>query len=418
MTDQAPVTDANQCMKCGFCMSTCPVYGNDHMESHVARGRNMLIREVLEGRRKPDADYRDALSSCLLCTRCEAVCPARVPSTGINLAARSALAETGELTFTQKAIHRMLLNHRSQVARLMGLSVILPGIRFKADRGAKTLRHLADLALVLAGKVSLPKFSASFLSNRAPRQTLPAAGTTYRGRVAFFPGCNYELFFSGVGMDVISALSRWGYEVVLPPNQTCCGLAVYNTGDRATAKRMAEHNLRALEGFDYVITGCATCGTALKGYGGWFGDGDPLAGQARALSGIVRDFSEFMALEDLDGLTAPAGISTVTYHDPCHLRWHQGVYEAPREIIGAVRGIKYIEMEMAEKCCGQGGSFGIKHPEASLALLSRKMESVRQTGARTIVTSCPGCTLQLMDGARRHGLPVEVVHISRLFAGK
>jgi glycolate oxidase iron-sulfur subunit len=278
------------------------------------------------------------------------------------------------------------------------------------------LRHLADLAMVLAGKVSLPRFTASFLSNRVPRITPPAAGTGRRGRVAFFPGCNYEFFFSDVGVDVVSALSGAGYEVVLPPEQTCCGLAVYNAGDREAARKMAEYNLRALSGFDYVVTACATCGTALKGYGEWFEESNPLRREADRISASVRDFSEFMAREDLGGLCIPAGISTVTYHDPCHLRWHQGVHEAPREILGAVKNLRFVEMDMAEKCCGQGGSFGIKHPEASLALLAQKMGSARRTGAQAIVTSCPGCTMQLMDGVRRHGLSVEVMHISRLFS--
>ncbi len=417
MAGKVPVTDASQCMKCGFCMSTCPVYRTDLKESHVARGRNILIREVAEGRREPDAGYRDALSYCLLCRRCEAVCPARVPSTGINLAARSEIAADGGLTLSQKFIHRLLSKHRSAVARILGLSAILPGTRF-TQRGGKPLRHLADLALVLAGKVSLPRLSASFLSNRVSRRTPPAAGMPRRGTVAFFPGCNYEFFFSDVGVDVISALSGAGWEVVFPPAQTCCGLAVYNTGDRETARKMAAYNLRALSGFDHVITACATCGTALKGYGEWFDQGDPLLGQAERLSASVQDFSEFMAREDPRGLCAPAGLTTVTYHDPCHLRWHQGVYEAPRKILGAVEGLSFVEMDMAEKCCGQGGSFGIKHPEASLALLSQKMESAKRTGAQAIVTSCPGCTMQLLDGVRRHGLSMEVMHISRLFASR
>jgi len=417
MAGKVPVTDASQCMKCGFCMSTCPVYRSDLTETHVARGRNLLIREVAEGKREPDAGYRNALSCCLLCRRCEAVCPARVPSTEINLAARSELAAGGGLTLSQKIIHRLISKHRSAVARILGLSAILPGVRL-TERGGKPLRHLADLALVLAGKVSLPRFSASFLSNRVPRRTPAAAGVAYRGRVAFFPGCNYEFFFSDVGVDVISALSGAGCEVVFPPNQTCCGLAVYNTGDRETARKMAAYNLRALEGFDHVITACATCGTALKGYGEWFDEGDPLFEPAVRLSASVKDFSAFMALGDLGGLRAPEGISTVTYHDPCHLRYHQGVYEAPREILGAVQGLRFVEMDMAEKCCGQGGSFGIKHPEASLALLSQKMGSAKRTGAQAIVTSCPGCTMQLLDGVRRHGLSMEVMHISRLFRKK
>jgi len=268
---------------------------------------------------------------------------------------------------------------------------------------------------VLAGKVALPRFSASLFTSRVPRCTPPAPGTAHRGRVAFFPGCNYEFFFSDVGVDVVSALSLSGYEVVLPPGQTCCGLAVLNTGDRETARRMAERNLRALSGFDHIITACATCGTALKGYGEWFEDGHSLSLQARRLSDSVEDFSEFMARQDRGGLSAPAGLTTVTYHDPCHLRWHQGVYEAPRKILGAIEGLAFVEMDMGEKCCGQGGSFGIKHPEASLALLAQKMDSVKRTGAQAIVTSCPGCTIQLLDGVRRHGLSVEVMHISRLF---
>jgi len=417
MADRISVGDANRCMKCGFCMSKCPVYRTDYMESHVARSRNILIREVAEGKRPPDAEYQEALSWCLLCKRCETVCPARVPSTDINLAARTALAEKGGLSLVQKIIHHLILKHRSALARILGLSVILPGTRL-LDRGGKPLRHLADLALVLAGKVAFPKFTASFLANRLPHRTQPAPGTTQRGRLAFFPGCNYEFFFTGVGLDVVSALSRSGFEVIYPEGQTCCGLAVFNTGDQDTARRMAETNLKVLSSFDHVITGCASCGTALKAYKEWFDEGHPLSGQARQFSETVQDFSEFMARQDLGGLTAPEGFSTVTYHDPCHLRGHQGVSEAPRKILGAVQGMNFVEMDMAEKCCGQGGSFGIKHPEASLALLAQKMESVKRTGAQAIVTSCPGCTLQLMDGAKRHGLSVEIMHISRLFKNR
>ena len=408
---------ADQCMKCGFCMSTCPVYGVDQMESHVARGRNMLIREVSGGGRKPDPDYRDALAHCLLCRRCEAVCPARVPSADINLAAREALVEKTGLSFSQKIIHRLILKRRSAIARILGMSAILPGLPLKKNM-RKPLHHLADLALVLSAKVPLPRISASFLSKRLPYRTPPATGTSAKGRVAFFPGCNYEFFFSDVGMDVVSALASSGYEVIFPPQQTCCGLAVYNTGDRETARQLAAHNLRALAGFDHVITACATCGTALKSYGEWFGQGHRLARRSKQISAKVKDFSEFMARQDLGDIHAPAGLSTVTYHDPCHLRWHQGVYEAPRKILQAVQGLNLVEMDMAEKCCGQGGSFGVKHPEASLALLSRKMDSVKRTGAQAIVTSCPGCTMQLLDGARRHGLGVAVIHISRLLANR
>lgn len=414
MAGAPPENDAARCMKCGFCMATCPVYRINHKESHVARGRNVLIREVANGRKLPDGEFREALSQCLLCKRCEAVCLARVPSAEINLSARQALIEKYGRSFSQKLIHRLILKHRSAVARLIGLSTILPGLRLKG-KGAKPLRHLADLALALSRRVPFSRMPASFLRNRIPYRSLSAGGKPRRGRVAFFPGCNYEFFFSDVGVDVVGALTNAGYEVIFPPGQTCCGMAVYNTGDRETARRMAEYNLQVLSGYDHVITACATCGTALKGYGDWFGEDHPLSQRAKEVSKTVSDFSEFMAREEQVGLRAPSGISVVTYHDPCHLRWHQGVYDAPRKILGSVHGLRFVEMDMAEKCCGQGGSFGIKHPQASLTLLAQKMESVRRTGAQAIVTSCPGCTVQLLDGVRRHGLSVDVLHISRLF---
>jgi len=104
----------------------------------------------------------------------------------------------------------------------------------------------------------------------------------------------------------------------------------------------------------------------------------------------------------------------VTYHDPCHLRFHQGVYAEPREILNSIDGIKYVEMDNADACCGLGGSFSIAHRDISIGIQDKKMESLKRSGAQTVVTSCPGCMLYLAHGIRRNKLPVKVMHISRL----
>ena len=107
----------------------------------------------------------------------------------------------------------------------------------------------------------------------------------------------------------------------------------------------------------------------------------------------------------------------VTYHDPCHLKWHQGINDHPRKLLRSMPGVEFVEMEGADACCGLGGAFGISHRDMSLAIQAKKMEFIRDTGAQTVVTACPGCLVQLMDGARRHNMAVDVIHLSQLIVG-
>ncbi len=133
---------------------------------------------------------------------------------------------------------------------------------------------------------------------------------------------------------------------------TCCGLAVRSAGDIKTARLMAKHNIEKLAKFDRIITGCATCGSALKDYGKWFGDKDPFKKQAQEFSAKVSDFSEFLAKEGIKSKAAEPVV--VTYHDPCHMKWHQGISSQPRELLRAIEGVKFVEMEGADDCCGHG----------------------------------------------------------------
>jgi glycolate oxidase iron-sulfur subunit len=173
---------------------------------------------------------------------------------------------------------------------------------------------------------------------------------------------------------------------------------------------MAVRNVTLLAGYDHVIVGCASCGSTLKQYGHWL-KGKPISEEAASLGSRVKDFSVFIR----DHLTSKDEVAEkikVTYHDPCHLKWKQGVSAEPREILRELQGVEYVEMEGADNCCGLGGSFGIMHPDESRAIQSKKIESVIKTGADVVVTSCPGCMIQLMDGLARYGSPVRVMHLS------
>jgi glycolate oxidase iron-sulfur subunit len=413
MSQVTSVDDASRCMKCGFCMTSCPVYNVDHIESHVARGRNVLIRWANENGIPVDGDYGERLSYCLLCSRCEAVCPANVPSAAITVAARTNWVGQKGLSWLQRFVYRGILKRRPLMAKLLGLAARIPGVSVK---DGKPLRHLADSVSIFTRGLSIPKLSRPFLSDRLPSRISPPKGVRVRGQVAFFPGCAFEFFFADVGERIALALAEAGFEVVYPQGLTCCGLAVRSAGDLTTAQLMAKHNIEILSQFDHIVTGCATCSSALKDYGKWFPDNDEWQLRASNLSAKVSDLSEFLVREGFQ--PQPTEPVTVTYHDPCHLKWHQSIKDEPRRLLDSIEGVKYIEMDGADECCGLGGAFGITHRDISLAIQAKKMESIKKTGAQIVVTSCPGCLIQLRDGARRHGLPVEVMHISQLIRGR
>ena len=417
---------ADRCMKCGFCMSMCPVYGVDHKESHVARGRNMLIRMARDGGLATDASYRDSLSACLLCGRCEAVCPAGVPSPAIAVGARSKLVRERGLDVSRRLIYRGMIKHRSAFAKLVrGLSW-LPGL---SNRKGAPVRHFPDVVAAFFGGMSIPRLSVPFLSQRQPQRIPPRAGEPL-GKVGVFTGCIFEFFMADAGSDMLLFLAELGYEVSYPHDQTCCGLPVLGEGDLDTARAIAKRNIEIFSPYDHIVTGCASCGGHLKQYDSLFGSDDPSREKAVAFAQRVEDLSEFLVKR---GYTVPVrreasratgktaaqagGKPKVTYHEACHIKWKQHVGEAQREMLLAIDGIEFVEMEGADSCCGLGGYFGVAHPDLRLAMLAKKVDAIRRSGADIVTTSCPGCLLQIMDGLRRENLPVRAMHLAQLIHG-
>ncbi|MBT8338847.1 MAG: (Fe-S)-binding protein [Desulfatitalea sp.] len=406
------LTDApGRCMKCGFCMSNCPVYGIDPIESHVARGRNMLILQKQAGTLPPGKAYVQSLSHCLLCGRCRAVCPAKVSSPEITVAARAAVVRQQGVSWSQALVFRGILKHRHLMAHLAGIAARLPGL---GSKQGTPLRHMADMTAVVSAGIAIPRLSRPFLADRLKSIRKPPDPSATRGRVVFFAGCGFEFFFSGMGQAMVEILTRSGFEVVYPQSQGCCGIAAYNAGDVKTARKMASANLSAFTDCDAIVTGCATCGTALKHYGHWLPQGNGLRAAAESLAGKVWDFSHFVHHHGFPGQPRRKRPLKVTYHDPCHLRWHQGIIEPPRRLLAGLQDIDYVEMDGADACCGLAGSFAITHQETSRAIQAKKMAAIARTKADVVVTSCPGCIVQLMDGAQRHHVPVKVMHIGQM----
>jgi glycolate oxidase iron-sulfur subunit len=417
---------ADRCMKCGFCMSVCPVYGIDHRESHVARGRNMLIRMARDGALATDRSYQDSLSACLLCGRCEAMCPAGVPSPAIAIGARRELVQERGLKSSQRLIYRGMIKHRSAFAKLMRAVSWLPGL---SHRGGAPARHFPDVVASFLGGMSIPRLQVPFLSRRWQQQ-IPARSAEPIGKVAVFTGCLFEFFMADAGSDMLQSLAELGFEVGYPHDQTCCGLPVVSGGDLDTARAIARRNIEVFSPYEHIVTGCASCGGHLKHYDSLFEEGDPFREKAAAFSRRVEDYSELLVNRGLlgpgrrkagSGAGNPGeeagGKRRVTYHEACHIKWKQRIGDAPRNVLLGIDNVEFVEMEGADSCCGLGGYFGVAHPDLRLAILAKKVDAIRRSGADIVTTSCPGCLLQLMDGLRRENLPIRAIHLAQLVQG-
>ncbi|MBI4650341.1 hypothetical protein HY745_03455 [Candidatus Desantisbacteria bacterium] len=234
-------------------------------------------------------------------------------------------------------------------------------------------------------------------------------------RVGFFPGCLFEYIYTDIGKAIIEVLIKNDIEVVLPKKLECCGIAAFTSGDENTAKNLAMNNVKTFLSYDLdtIITGCASCGSALKNdYRMLLAD---TGIEIEKFSSKVKDISEFLIesvqyekkiISDLK--------SKVTYHDPCHLGRKQKVIAEPRKILKSINKLDFIEMTGAKDCCGGGGSFSLYNYEIAGKIRKRKIEHIEETGAEYIATSCPGCIMHISDGLAQKNSKVKIVHIMEL----
>jgi glycolate oxidase iron-sulfur subunit len=257
---------------------------------------------------------------------------------------------------------------------------------------------------------------------RLPQRPLrPALPEVVKGRgarrrqVGFFLGCAQSLLFADESAATVRVLARNGCTVVTPRQTVCCGMPARGYGRLDLALEQARRNIATFErtGVDVIVTDCATCGSTLKDYGQLLQDDPKWAGRSAAFSRKVRDVSEFLMEIPLE---KPQGRleARVTYHDPCHLRRAQKVWQQPRALLRLIDGLELVEMAEADWCCGSAGSQLITHYETSKQVLGRKMDHIEATQADYVASGCPGCQMQLNVGVRQRKLPVHVVHPVKL----
>jgi glycolate oxidase iron-sulfur subunit len=410
--------DLDKCTHCGFCMSYCPVYREEKVESSVARGKIELVRNLLSGRLKETKKIEEMLNRCTLCSTCAQNCPAGTHVPALITAARSDKVKQRGVPFPYGLIYRYLLPRRRLFGYTIRLASWFQGIFLPKTSG--TTRHLAFFLSALGKGRHIPNIAPKFLRQSVPVVNKPPSGVPLKMTVGYFTGCMTDFVFPELGIKIVKFLTKNGVEVIVPEGQGCCGAPVFlGAGDFVTGRKMADSNVAAFKDLDYIITDCATCASAMKDYAKFLADNDDRKQAYEQFAGKIKDITEFL----VDILKLPACTyhavpeykgKTVTFHEPCHLGRYLGVKEQPRFILKSIPEIKYIEMPDADCCCGMAGAFSIYFYELSKKIADKKADSIAASGADIVVTDCPGCQIQLIDTIARRGMKQQVRHIMEL----
>lgn len=360
------IEEAMKCVRCGTCKAYCPTYLEGLSEAVSARGRVILIKNLIESRLKPSACLSYDIFSCLLCDACKGQCPLNIDISSIIYEGRRLLAPADRKRRGLRWLLKLVSRYPHFAFRLSRLcqNALYPYLYRKGIIPFKL--NIPDAPLKDEHQVFRP--------------------VTKKGRVAIFVGCSTNYMFPHLGLSLINVLLRMGYEVILPKGEVCCGAPFRELGLQKDAVKMAKRNLSIFGklNVEAILTLCPTCLFSIRyQYGDLVGE---VIDNAEDVSQFLLDRLQGMELKKSD-------LKTVSYHDPCHHINSMGIMKEPRELLNRT-GLRIIEMDESG-CCGFAGLFSLSYRELSKVLLQKRVASFRKTEAAALVTSCPGCILQL-----------------------
>ena len=343
------------CIRCGFCRSVCPIVSERDMEETVGpRGRMILIRGLIAGEIKPSSRVIDKMYMCTGCAYCRLKCPPGLEVDNIVLAARR---------------------------DLFSLGVSIPE------------GHLGVLS-------SLKSNGNPFGESRSERNKwmIGLANTMSKPNLLYWVGCTTSYIAPSIASSMARILSKAGISFkTLGDSEKCCGYPYLLVGDEESFKENAKEVIEQIsrENVDAVVVNCPGCyRTFTELYPNYLGNISlKTIHSSQLIESLIKDgkikFGSSMNLR-------------VTYHDPCDLGRHAGIYDSPRNVISSIPGINFIEMERSRadaRCCGAGGALRLAFPEVSTNIATTRIKlDVAPLNVEAIVTACPTCVRNLKDG--------------------
>jgi glycolate oxidase iron-sulfur subunit len=403
----------DKCVHCGFCLPTCPTYVLWNLEMDSPRGRIQLMKLAAEGQVEINANWVSHIDSCLGCVACVTACPSGVEYGKLIEATRAQIERTFERSPAEKRFRRVILENFTNPRLLRLLRVPL---RLYQVLGVQALvRNSGILELV----PKRWKAMESLLPRLGPRDSTPPltppVNTTKRHRVGLLLGCIQREFLPQVNAATARVLSAEGCEVVVPPNQSCCGALPAHAGDESLAAHFARKTIDAFESanVDAIIVNAAGCGSSMKEYAHLLRDDPQYFERAKRFSEKCKDVSEFLASIEPVAARHPLALR-VAYHDACHLQHAQRICSQPRALLSSIPNLQLKEISESAICCGSAGIFNLVQPDTARELGLRKATLIAPLKPDVVATGNPGCLLQLQSSLANIDQPARVVHFIQI----
>ncbi len=391
------------CVHCGFCLPACPTYLLWGEEMDSPRGRIYMMKKATQGQTPLDTTFQTHMDNCLGCMACMTACPSGVQYEKLIEDTRAQVERNIPRSIGDRLFRKLLFAIFPYSGRLRLLALPMLVYQRSGLQSLARKSRLLDLlpARLAAMEAVLPRVSTRLFAR------LPSAVVADKPgrRVGMLSGCVQQVFFQHVNTATARVLAAEGCDVIIPEDQACCGALMLHSGLDQDAAAKARKLIAAFESasVDTIVINAAGCGSTMKQYGHLL-RGDPLwAARAAAFSAKCKDISE--VLSELPSRTPMHPLPMrIAYHDACHLRHAQGVFEQPRVLLGRIPELEVATVAEGDICCGSAGIYNLLHPEPANALGDRKVKNLLATEAQAVVSANPGCLLQLMNGLRRQGM--------------
>jgi glycolate oxidase iron-sulfur subunit len=395
--------DVSSCVKCGSCLSVCPIYLETGKEGLVARGKLALLSAKFADLLSADPELFELLSNCLLCGACGESCAGGVKADDLIREGRSLLIDKVGAAKWKKFLARNILPFPERLKVLQAGQKLLFK-KIPQERGLR-LRFSSDPR-------TWPAVQKPFFLDRQDGPPSSSPGN----KLGFFVGCTINYLYPEVGEASLKLLSPGG-EIILPQEQTCCGLPAFALGDRKTARDLARKNILAFSKvpLDSIVVACSSCATHLKtDYGELLKEEADLQPQVQNFLQRVVELSQYLLKQDHKRSASPSHPAQfVAFHDPCHAKRKLRITKEPRELLKGVPGLSLVELK-GDRCCGHGGFFSLSHPELSQKILDHPLKDLDQSRAEVVTTSCMACLMQYKLGVQRTGRKIQVKHWTEL----
>ena len=415
--------EVSECIKCGACLSVCPVYKELCEESYSPRGHSALAEEIAQENLNLTAKLVEIFTKCLACEGCEAVCPKSIPTAKIVYEIREMLYQKRRYDAPLHSVIKLLYNSPYIFTLLLKNAAMLRPFLFEDLKKVNLLRPRINLPFLSKSR-TIPKVRRKFfLDNNFDKR--PKS----KSHISLFSGCIFNYIYPDIAMDSLNILKELQKEVHVCTEQICCGFPALSVGDFHGLKELVSKNVDILDEThpEKIVVLCSSCSLMFKKYYPkvFDGESESVKNKIRKFSSKLIDFSMYLRdhKDELDNIykkkdykakeSSEKVKTRVTYHNPCHLSKGLEAGSVIKDILEDREKVELIELDDPDACCGYGGVFNYKYPDLSLKISDRKIKDIINTRAKIVLTSCSGCIMQLKEGLLRHNSEVEVLHISQ-----